>query len=162
MGKSKRNRQAVNIEIISKRVYGEAKLKKPKELDGIKEIGSVNFGAGKCKCPVFATETHIYVKHRDFFSPFISLQKAKELGMLKTIKKKFIYNDNFGSVVLRNEAWIRFPRWLLNGRGIFPHYVLCVEMEKTLGFEQGDLCTGDWERMFEELVILTKPYKPKK
>ena len=95
----------MNLEIISSRRYGEPKLEKPKELKGIKQSGGAMFGP-KCKCPVFVIESSMYVKHRDWFSRSISIPEAVNRGIISKQKNKFIYNDNFGSVVLRNEAWL--------------------------------------------------------
>lgn len=150
-----------NIEIIAERKWGEPPLKKPKALNGVKQLGSVPFGS-KCKCPVYVTRTDIYLKHRDFFSPCISLQRAKEHGIIDNWNHKFIYNDNFGGVVLRNEAWLRIPIMLpFSYKGLIPAYGLCFEMERTCGLKEGTLCGFAWFNMFDNLIKLCKPYKPK-
>lgn len=144
-----------NIEILSSRRYGEPKLKMPKELKGIHKAGSVPWGP-KCACRVYITPTHIYLKHRDWFSPCISLEKAKQAGIINKWDSKFVYNDNFGSVVLRCEAWLRMPRSLLSADlGLIPALGLCLEMERTLGMQEGLLCNHDWVHMFEELIKLS-------
>lgn len=152
----------MNIEIISQRRWGEPKLKPPKELKGITKAGTIPFGE-KCKCPVYITQTDIYIKHRDFFSPSISLQEAKDAGIIDKRKPKFIYNDNFGSAVLRCEAWLRMPLMLpFRWKGLLPAYGLCMEMERTVGLAEGTLCGYDWTHFFEELIKLCKPYLPQR
>ena len=152
----------MSIEMLSSRKWGEPPLKKPKELNGVKQAGTVPYGY-KCQCPVYVTKTHIYLKHRDWFSPYISLEKAKEIGIIDKFNGKFIYNDNFGSAVLRSEAWLRFPLLMITGwKGYLPAYGLLMEFEKFLGLEEGTLCHYDWENMFEKLIKLCKPYLPHK
>lgn len=152
----------MSIEILSSRKWGEPALKKPKELKGVKQVGSVPFGA-KCLCPVYVTSTHIYLKHRDWFSPSISREKAQRAGLRFNNSPRFIYPDSFGSVVLRSEAWLRMPlmittRW----KGYLPAYWLCMEFEKFLGLKEGVLCVYDWVNMFEALIKLCKPYLPRR
>lgn len=149
----------MNIEIISERRYGEPKLKMPKELKGIPKVGTVPFGA-KCKCPVYITATHIYLKHRDYFSPCISLQQAKAAGIIENWNPKFIYNDNFGGVVLRCEAWLCIPEILITQRqGLLPQYGLCIAMAQAVNLPEEALFTYDWEHMFEELIKIYRSYE---
>lgn len=157
----------MSIEILSERRYGEPKLPTPKELKGIKKIGTVRFMGGTNKgaaCPVYVTKTHIYLKHRDWFSPCISFAKAKEAGILDNIRQKFVYDDNFGGVILRCEAWLRMPLLIITRwRGLLPEYGLLMEMARTLGKTELQLDEGgDWSRMFGDLIKLCKPYLPKR
>ena len=147
----------MKIEILSQRHYGEPKLKMPKELKGIVKSGTVPFGA-KCKCPVYITKTHIYLKHRDYFSPSISMPQAKEAGIIDKWNPKFIYNDNFGSVVLRCEAWIRIPKLIFEQyKSLFIlRYRLCIEMACAIGIQEDFLFNYDWTHMFEELIKIYK------
>jgi hypothetical protein len=149
----------MNIEILAERRYGEPKLKTPKELKGIAKAGTVPFGP-KCSCPVYVTDSHIYLKHRDFFSPCISLQQAKDSGIINKWNPKFIYNDNFGSVVLRCEAWLRIPKLLITQwQGLLPQYGLCIAMAQTVNLPEEALFTYDWEHMFEELIKIYRSYE---
>lgn len=150
------------IEILSTRRYGEPKLKMPKELKGIKKAGSVPWNS-KCACPVYITPTHIYLKHRDWFSPYIPIHEAVQAGIIDPRKNRFIYNDNFGSVVLRCEAWLRMPLSLLSSDlGLIPALGLCLELERTLDMPESTLCNHDWQHMFEELIKLCSKITPKK
>lgn len=142
----------MNLEIISSRRYGEPKLEKPKELKGIKQSGGAMFGP-KCKCPVFVTESSVYVKHRDWFSRSISIPEAVNRGIISKQKSKFIYNDNFGSVVLRNEAWLKievdwdiFKPQLVND--------LIRRTEWVAGLREFDLENHDWVRFYEDIISI--------
>ena len=83
----------------SKRKYGEPKLNKPKELKNIKQLYSVEWIPKKCKCSCFVYNKDLYIQHRDFGSQEV-------YGYNYEFRQKFIYNDTFGCVVLRGEAWI--------------------------------------------------------
>lgn len=144
----------MKIEILSQRSYGEPKLKTPKELKGTPKAGTVPFGH-KCSCPVYVTGSHIYLKHRDFFSPAISLQQAKDAGIIDKWNPRFIYNDTFGGVVLRNEAWLRIPaRLITQWQGLLPQYGLCIAMAQAVNLPEDALFNYNWEHMFEELIKL--------
>ena len=56
------------VVVVSRRVYGQPKLKKPSELSGVSSAFSVDFIAGKCRCQCFIHGDDVYVKHRDFGS----------------------------------------------------------------------------------------------
>lgn len=149
----------MNIQIISQRHYGEPKLKKPKELKGITQIGNVPFGP-KCKCPVYLTNKQIYLKHRDFFSPSISMPHAKYAGIIDKWNQKFMYNDNFGSAVLRCEAWLRIPKLLITQwQGLLPQCGLCIAMAQAVNLPEDALFNYDWEHMFEELIKIYRSYE---
>lgn len=144
----------MRVEILHSRIYGQPKLNKPSELRGIKQSGSAMFGA-KCKCPIFVTDFGVYVKHRDWFSGYISIPDATTQGIIDKKKNKFIYNDNFGSVVLRGEAWIRISAdW-----GTFsPHLVgaLIRATETECGLEEYYLETHDWVRFYEDIIMTAR------
>lgn len=141
----------MKIEILSSREFGEPKLSKPKELKGIKQAGTALFGP-KCKCPFYLTPSHVYVKHRDFFSPSISFPDALRLGIIDNFNKKFVYNDNFGSVVLRSEAWLKIPLHLFhNSPFLLPHFTLVFALEESLNLPPDYLGASDWPRFFQNL-----------
>lgn len=144
------------MKIISERSWGDPKLPKPKILKGIKQSGSAQFG--KCKCPVFFTEEKVYVKHRDWFSASIPIPEAERLGIIDKIKNKFIYNDNFGSVVLRDEAWLEIDRDFGNFE---PDEVntLIYKLSVVTGYEYWDLAHYTWVKFFEDIYRLEKENK---
>lgn len=99
------------------RSYGQPKLDKPKELKGVKTIGSVDFIAKHCKPQIFIKDNDIWIKHTDYFSPEWRPPAGERIDMPmnyylkkyfgKTKSEKFIYSDCWGSIILRNEAWIK-------------------------------------------------------
>lgn len=102
--------------VYSHRYYGEPKLSKPKELKGVKQICSVDFIPNKCKTPIFIKDNDLWVKHSDYFSSVWRPPTGERLDMPmsyyakkyfnKNKNEKFIYPDCWGSIILRNEAWI--------------------------------------------------------
>jgi hypothetical protein len=155
----------IEYTIHSLRFYGEPKLSKPKELRGIKQIGSVDFVLDKCKCQIFALENDIWVKHNDYFSrDYVPLDKESGLPLDyfmmkfkgKVKNKKFVYGDAWGGVVLRNEAWIRIinlAEEIKRQRSIIKlKQEILEQQEKLHEFEKGDLWVGDWERFWENVI----------
>ncbi len=96
------------------------KLTKPKELKGIKRIGSVKYS--KASCGAFIVGDDIYINHNDYFSPIWTPPdpeyRGKPLSVVvehyfgKQKKEKFIYADNWGGVVLQNVAWLKFKDYV--------------------------------------------------
>jgi hypothetical protein len=90
----------------------------------------------------------IYVLHRDWFSEGISYDEAKRRGLVGERKNKFIYNDNFGGVILRNEAVISFgvPNNVQN---------LMEQLARLLGEEWYQLHNlHRWEDFFGDILKL--------
>jgi hypothetical protein len=94
------------IEIISERRYGQPKLAKPKPLSKLKQAFSYDLN-NHCKCPVCVVDNDVYIKHRDWCSTV--LHKGKEVEEYRRLHPKFVYNDCFACIILRGEAWIKFP-----------------------------------------------------
>jgi len=101
---------------ISTRLYTQPPLKFPKELKGLKSF-SVSFIPKKCTCNIYIENDNLWIKHKDFFSKVFIPNKediGKPLSFIlqkyfsKEKSEKFIYSDCWGSVVLRNEAWLKF------------------------------------------------------
>ena len=95
------------------------KLSKPKELKGIKKFASVSFIPNRCTCQLFLDDSDLYIKHPDYFSPTYCRPedygtplsyRAKKYG-ISVPKNKFIYDDNWGAIVLRREAWIKISNF---------------------------------------------------
>ena len=155
----------IAFQIYSMRFYGQPKLSKPKELRGIKQAFSVDYVPGKCKCQVFVKGNDVWVKHRDYFSNPMPIL-AEDLGtplayrakkyLNKNMSSKFIYDDSWGSIVLRNEAWLvvkNLYRQVIEGR--FPLDILKdirEGQERSHGFKLGDLMCTDMERMWERVI----------
>jgi len=130
------------MEIIKIRKYGEPKLKLPKELNKQTFIGIIKLFKN-CSCKVWKVEDIYYILHRDWFSPMISYDKALKAGIIDKKRDKFIYNDDFGGVVLRNEALftVRKEDWYVPTNSSSTN--LCINFSKMVN----DIwCkTDDWE-----------------
>lgn len=141
----------MNIEILQERSFLEPRLTKPEQLKGLSPIGTIKFS--RASCQVFELGNTTYIKHRDWFSRSISIPEAVKAGLIDKIKKKFIYNDNFGSIVLRNEAWLAIQGDLTG----FKPSVACElvrETERLVGLPEFDLEYYDWIYFYEQLVDL--------
>lgn len=146
----------MKIRVIDDRIYGDPKLRSLKQMHiDAEKIGSITFG--KCKCPVYRNRHRIYIKHRDWFSESISIDEALEYGIIDKKKKKFIYNDNFGSVVLRAEAWLEVDP----EKGFKPELVekMVQEIESICKLRHYELHNADWVIFFEQLVDLCGLHK---
>jgi len=148
------------MKIECSRKWGQPKLGKPKECSKANLLGSVAFSWTGCtgpKCKVWKSGNIIYVLHRDWFSPSISYEKAIELGIISPsqYRQKFVYKDNFGGVVLRNEAVISFAipdvrNFILDSR-----FQLMQEFAEMLGVNWTALdALHRWEDFFEEILRL--------
>ncbi len=96
------------VSMYSSRRYGEPRLKKPKELRGIKRAFSVDWFPKKCRCQCFVKDKDVWIKHRDFGS--VALYGKERERFIKEhgvkLPQNFIFDDNWGAVVLRGEAWL--------------------------------------------------------
>ena len=159
----------LSCEVVSYRFYGQPKLAKPAELKGIKQSFSADYIPKKCSCPCFVAGNDLWIKHRDFFSAQHIPSDIKDNGTPLTYrakkyfdmdldgKEKFIYNDCWGGIVLRNEAWIVFrniKQALIRNENDLSQTL--VEMFSKTDFckkhsiDYLDLINSDWQRFFEE------------
>ncbi len=141
------------MELICCRDWGQPKLVKPKFCNNKTLLGTVNFIAN-CKCKVWCYNNEYYILHRDWFSRFISYDEAVAHGLVKQYNCKFIYNDNFGGVVLRNEAIIKFARedWYYPTPSMSTN--MCLSLEKMLDEKPYSLANNVWESFFERCLQL--------
>ena len=160
-----KNNSTLKFKIHSFRKFGEPKLKKPKELQGIKQIFSLEYIPKKCRCQIFVKNNDVWVKHRDYFScedepePHeigMPLNYFAEKYMGENRPRKFIYEDAWGSVVLRNEAWITIKDLLTDIKSNTFQLDIIREIrrqqEQYHGLEEYSLCSTDMERFWEKLV----------
>ena len=160
-----KEKKSISFNVHTFRKYGEPKMKKPKELSGIKESFSVDFIPKKCKCQCFVSGNDLWIKHRDFFSEEMEYEKEdfgtpleyranKYLGKEK--KGKFVYNDCWGDIVNRNEAWIVFKNIMDKKRLLENSSLLAREMLKVFSkYHKGSneyFVSGDWEFFFERIA----------
>jgi len=155
------------MKIECSRRWGQPKLTKPKECNNKNLLGSVPFSWGegkKPKCKVWKSDDTIYVLHRDWFSQSISWEEAisREIIKPEQYREKFVYKNNYGGVVLRNEAIISFKmpdltEFILNVR-----FKLVQEFASMMGEVWTDLyALHRWEDFFEEILRLLKSDKEK-
>jgi hypothetical protein len=108
------------------------------------------------KCKVWMEGNTVYVLHRDWFSNSVPFGEAHEKGLIPKPKSKFIYNDTFGCVILRNEAVISFG--MPNIDDVYGcQQELTKRFAEMLGKKQENLyeiCR--WEDFFESIVKLTR------
>ena len=159
----------LSCEVVSYRFYGHPKLAKPAELKGVKQSFSADYIPKKCSCPCFVAENDLWIKHRDFFSAQHIPSDIKDNGTPLTYrakkyfdmdlvgKEKFIYNDCWAGIVLRNEAWIVFrniKQAFIRNENYLSQTL--VEMFSKTDFckkhsiDYLDLINSDWQRFFEE------------
>lgn len=155
----------MKFEVYSLRMYGEPKLIKPKELKGIKQTMSIEYIHKKCRCPIFILGDDVWVQHNDYFSESMKLP-SEDMGMPlgyvakkyigKDKRQKFVYSDAWGSIVLRNQAWICIHNLLKHIQG--NRFQLDIindireQQERLHGFNEYDLCSTDMERFWEKVV----------
>lgn len=145
--------------------YGQKKIAKPKELKGIKQSFSVDYILNKTKCPVFIKGKDVWINHNDYFSSTMNLNPEdmdKDLSYIakkyldKNISSKFTYSDNWGSIVLRNRAWLILEdiitRIELGDSNLEILNTILRQQENSRGFDQFELEVGDMSRFFESLI----------
>lgn len=163
----------LSFQIISFRKYGQPKLNKPKELNKIKQLGSVDYIPKHCSCPVFVKDNDVYIKHRDYFSEQFVPSDSNDLGKplnytlkkyfpdSKQKKEKFVYSNNWSGVILRNEAWIKLNNLvhIIKRQDYFEpdvRYKIVGLQEQYHHMRHGELMSSDMERMWERLLKLIK------
>ena len=136
------------IKVLSARKHGEPKLKKPKELDGIEQAFSVDWIPEKCKCPCYIVGNDIYIKHRDFNS-------IELYGTDYEFRRKFIYKDEYGCIVLRGEAWLVIKNIYQD----IKNNILLPKISFVLAEQITDVAGHmEWERFFEKVIVNAQRY----
>lgn len=150
--------------IHSYRSYGQPKLKKPKELSGIKENFSIDFIPKKCRCKCYILDGDLWIMHRDYFSQSMTLLDedfGSPLSVLckkyldKSKSDKFVYADAWGDIVLRNEAYIHITNFTYNVDkfGVLDtRYEIMLQMANTHRCDWTDIDL-EWERFFERIIL---------
>ena len=88
----------------------------------------------------------------------LSYRANKYLG--KAMKKKFIYDDNWGEIVLRRRAWIKFSGYMdyfKEFNRVVIANMCCNKIDKYHYFDE-DLSV-EWHNMFEDVYGLVKEYE---
>jgi hypothetical protein len=148
------------MKIECQRRWGQPKLVKPSACKNSNLLGSVKFswtGGKGPQCKVWLHDDTVYVLHRDWFSSCMPFKDAIKAGIIteKDVRQNKIYNDNFGCVVLRNEAVISFclpdlSRFILNNR-----FALVQELAAMLEVNWAGLeGLHRWEDFFMDILKL--------
>lgn len=162
----------LEYQIISHRYFGEAKLPKPKQLKNIKSIGKVTFIDNHCNPQVFIKDNDVYIKHTDYFSSNWRPPEKERIDMPLSyyLKKyfdqgrneKFVYADGWGSIVLRNEAWICLKNYVdyIATEDEIAVVEKIIEQQKNDAYTNGGLDVIAeqlfWERFWEQVYKLVK------
>ncbi|OHW63094.1 hypothetical protein EUAN_08780 [Andreesenia angusta] len=155
----------IEVSLHSLRIYGETKLTKPKELKGIKSSFSADYIPKKCRCPIFLVGDDVWINHKDYFSGSMKVPREEFGAPLdymankyagKNKGKKFIYGDAWGSIVLRNEAWIKAEHLVKRAQDGVSMLKLRDDFLKQLeiinGFEEYELFSSDMSRFIERVI----------
>lgn len=154
----------LRYEVHSYRLYGQPKLSKPKELKNVKSIGSATFIDKHCNPQLYVCGDDLWIKHTDYFSRMWRPPAGERVGMplnyylkkyFNTNKsEKFVYADNWGSIVLRNEAWLvlRNIMPLINCKEINYWQIADKILSSQIAAESGMKDDGTWERFWENVV----------
>lgn len=136
------------------------KLTKPKELKGLKKNFSVKFiGRTTCECYIIGND--VWIKHMDYFSPEYCRPedvgtplnyRLKKYG-IKEKGKKFIYDDNWGAIVLRQTAWLRIDNIVNISQNMLPSKManIICDLQKKYHKFTSDLDL-EWNRFYEEII----------
>lgn len=156
---------------VAKRLYGQPKLDKPKELKGVKQAFSVDYIPKRARCQIYIVDNDIWIKHVDWFSSSMTLPEDEIGAPLEYVAnkyldkqrgKKFTYGDAWGSIVLRNEAWIHIQGLLYRLKlGEFQLDLvndILRQIERIERFDHYELVSTDMERFIENVVMELKNY----
>ena len=172
------NINPLNYVEYSKRKYNQPKLNKPKELKGIKAFSKAEFIDKHSSPQLYAMGDDVWIKHTDYFSPSWRPPEGERIDMPlnyylnkyfnKSRKAKFTYEDCWGEIVLRCEAWLKIENlisiikfelldkkayhWL--AEKIFVSQYNVVKYERVFKRSGNDY----WIRFWEDVVKETDKY----
>lgn len=142
---------------------------KPKELKGMKPIGTVSF-LNRAACQFFVVGSNLFVKHTDYFSPSYSRDedigtpleyRARKYGISEK-KNKFVYADCWGDIVIRQVAWLKITNIMPLVKRMNPVQVgmeICRLMCEHHGFNQ--LNDPEWQRFWERATVMLRSKQEK-
>lgn len=142
---------------------------KPKELKGMKPIGTVSF-LNRAACQFFVVGDDLFVKHTDYFSQSCRRDedigtpleyRARKYGMCEK-KNKFIYADCWGDIVIRQVAWLKITNIMSLVKRMNHVQVsmeICRLMCKYHGFNQ--LNDPEWQRFWERAAVMLRTKQEK-
>ena len=142
---------------------------KPKELKGMKSIGTVSF-LNRAACQFFVVGDDLFVKHTDYFSPSYSRDedigtpieyRARKYGISEK-KNKFVYADCWGDIVIRQVAWLKITNIMSLVKRMNHVQVsmeICRLMCEYRGFNQ--LNDPEWQRFWERAAVMLRSKQEK-
>lgn len=148
--------------------YGGKGIAKPAVLKGIRKFASVSFD-GMCQCQLFLDGQDLYIKHNDYFSPTYCRPedvgtplsyRVKKYGIKENQREKFVYADNWGSIVLRRVAWIKVSNFVFLVRHLNDVEVSTTvwPMLRSYHHWSRNEYNGEWERFLEAVAGATRKY----
>mgnify|MGYP007100858523 CR=1 FL=1 len=93
------------MKVLCERVWGQPRLKLPKECCKANRIGTINWGERTRACPVWKAGNRVFVHHRDWNSRFVPCSSLN--GAIRD-KKKFVYADTYSGIVYAGHALIEY------------------------------------------------------
>lgn len=155
-------------EVYSSRIYRQPKLKKPKEISGINSFGSACYIRKHCSPKLYLSGNDLWLKHTDYFSSVFCPEqneqgKSQNYYLEKYFDKskanKFTYTDNWGAIVLRNEAWIVIRELIPLIYTELPNYQIAdIILESQIQVEQGINNDVTWRDFWKDAVRVTRNY----
>lgn len=136
--------------------YG-SKVPKPRDLKGMKPVATAHFC--KASCQIYIKGLDLYIKHGDYFSPTYCRSgdigtplgyRAAKYGMGER-KSKFIYDDNWGSIVQKRNAWIRISNFTPMHCNLNDAQCGKRMCELLCDFHRFSSVETEWQRFFEEV-----------
>lgn len=164
----------MKYEVIQARRWGAPKLKRPEELKGRKKTFSV--GDRHLRLDWYLLPGGVAIVYcNNFFSK--SYSPPPEFGPCHSMneiiaafnkqfpslainpkKEKFVYPDNYGEIILRNEAWLKFSEIPEN----FKFFEMAWELPELFFKAHGPYCNDpiNWRRLLVDAVEQLKYRTP--
>lgn len=143
------------------------KVSRPKELKGVQKFASIPFMSRR-KSQLFLNGSDLFMKHPDYFSPEYCKPedrgtplsyRAKKYGV-PAPKEKFIYEDNWGAIVLRREAWIKISNFCFLVRHLNNIQVSTAVWSLMCQYHSWpkNECNTEWSQFLEAVAGATREY----
>ena len=162
------------IKTIYFRKYGEPKIRKPKELKGVKKCKSAKLRGRNTD--LYIKDNEIWIYFGDFLSEETTFPEQEDASMpanalirkygLSTGKKKgFVYNDAWCTFLNRNEAWLSINKTAkgiksmkVSEINLYVYYLIDYIQKSPINKAMGECCTLNTEmnRVISELLLFIK------
>ena len=170
------------LEIISKRKWGEPKIKKPQCLRNRKYDRKIQWNK-KRNIDLYFIDNDVILYHPDWYSqsyePFVksdfmdtnyyindwnTYMVPRGADPIDTRGNKFIYSDNWGGIIMRGEAWIRLKNIVTDCKnGVWMGTINLTLYEQLREYEHKNYGfkgepSSDNLRVFSDVISATKDY----